>query len=222
MDGMAGQLALYVPDKDIYMVTTADTLGRQGGVQCIYDAFWEEIYNKIDDETSVNNETDAQLAEYNTFINSRELFCLKDSTASSYENLINNVTYVCDENVCNMTAVKVTIHNADNASTDTNNTTRKWGTITYTNETGTHSIDFGFGYNIVSEFPIYNFRCAASAVWKCDNNLLIKIQIIDSAIGNLYISLSYKDNYASVFLKKYEETFFNEFNGVFGAIRSLQ
>ena len=220
--GMAGQLALYVPDKDIYMVTTADTLGRQGGVQCIYDAFWEEIYNKIDDETSINNETDAQLAEYNTFINSRELFCLKDSTASSYENLINNVTYVCDENVCNMTAVKVTIHNADNASTDTNNTTRKWGTITYTNETGTHSIDFGFGYNIVSEFPIYNFRCAASAVWKCDNNLLIKIQIIDSAIGNLYISLSYKDNYASVFLKKYEETFFNEFNGVFGAISSLQ
>ena len=41
---MAGQLALYVPDKDIYMVTTADTQGRQGGVQCIYDAFWEEIY----------------------------------------------------------------------------------------------------------------------------------------------------------------------------------
>ena len=38
---MAGQLALYVPDKDIYMVTTADTQGRQGGVQCIYDAFWE-------------------------------------------------------------------------------------------------------------------------------------------------------------------------------------
>ena len=179
-------------------------------------------YNKIDDEASVNNETDVQLAEYNAFIKSRELFCLKDSTASSYENLINNVTYVCDENICKMTAVKVTIHNADNASTDTNNTTRKWGTITYTNETGTHSIDFGFGYNIVSEFPIYNFRCAASAVWKCDNNLLIKIQIIDSAIGNLYISLSYKDNYASVFLKKYEETFFNEFNGVFGAIRSLQ
>lgn len=106
-----------------------------------------------------------------------------------------------------MTAVKVTIHNADNACTDTNNTTRKRGTITYTNETGTHSIDFGFGYNIVSEFPIYNFRCAASAVWKCDNNLLIKIQIIDSAIGNLYISLSYKDNYASVFLKNMKKHF---------------
>ena len=27
--GMAGQLALYVPDKDIYMVTTADTQGRR-------------------------------------------------------------------------------------------------------------------------------------------------------------------------------------------------
>ena len=54
---MAGQLALYVPDKDIYMETTADTQGRQGGVQCIYDAFWEEIYFIFFFFTTVQPET---------------------------------------------------------------------------------------------------------------------------------------------------------------------
>ena len=95
----------------------------------------------------------------------------------------------------------------------------RYGILTYTNNTGKHSIKFGFGYNIESVFPVYNFRCVASGAWKADNNLLIKIQIIDSAVGNLYVSLSYRDKYASVFLKKLEETYFNEFDGVFGACR---
>ena len=38
------------------MITTADTQGRQGGVQLIYDAFWEEIYTKIPD-SSVSTES---------------------------------------------------------------------------------------------------------------------------------------------------------------------
>lgn len=37
--GMGGQLAIYYPDKDVILITTADTQGRQGGVQLIYDAF---------------------------------------------------------------------------------------------------------------------------------------------------------------------------------------
>ena len=281
--GMAGQLAVYVPDKDIYMVTTADTLGRQGGVQCIYDAFWEEIYNKIDDKTQVASETKEALKEYDEFLHSRKIFALSTDITSSYENVINDVTYICDDNECGMENVNIKIVDGDinsvgdnhlgcgdyakdnsvvdsrlgsddyakdnsvsnshlgsddyakdnfvedNASgnnsdsdnigkcTPSKNKSGKYGILTYTNATGTHSISFGFGYNIESVFPIYNFRCVASGAWKTDNNLLIKIQIIDSAVGNLYISLSYKDKYATVFLKKLEETYFNEFNGVFGA-----
>lgn len=203
--GMAGQLAVYVPEKDIYMVTTADTQGRQGGVQCIYDAFWEEIYNKLDDNISVGTESENDMEYYNNFLESRKLLSINSDIVSSYEEKINGVTYVCDDNCCHMKDIKVDIDN-----------NKKCGVITYTNDTGTHSIDFGFGYNIVSQFPVYDFKCAASAAWKTDNNLLIKIQIIDSAVGNMYISLSYKDNYISVFLKKLEETFFNEFSGVFG------
>ena len=45
---MGGQLAVYYPDKDVILVTTADVQGRQGGVQLIYDAFYEEVYSHID------------------------------------------------------------------------------------------------------------------------------------------------------------------------------
>lgn len=207
--GMAGQLALYVPDKDIYMVTTADTQGRQGGVQCIYDAFWEEIYNKLDDSTTVQPETQEDKKQYVEYLESRKLFALSTDITSSYENIINGITYRCDDNKCNMKDICVEIVDEDS----------RYGILTYTNNTGKHSIKFGFGYNIESVFPVYNFRCVASGAWKADNNLLIKIQIIDSAVGNLYVSLSYRDKYASVFLKKLEETYFNEFDGVFGACR---
>lgn len=46
--GMGGQLAVYYPDKDVILVTTADAQGRQGGVQLIYDTFYEEVYSHID------------------------------------------------------------------------------------------------------------------------------------------------------------------------------
>ena len=44
---------------------------------------------------------------------------------------------------------------------------------------------------------------------------LIKVQIIDSAVGNIYISLNFKDDYITVMFRKIEESLFNEYNGVF-------
>lgn len=46
--GLGGQHAICVPDKDFICVTTADTRDFKEGAQAIRDAFWEEIYEKID------------------------------------------------------------------------------------------------------------------------------------------------------------------------------
>ena len=48
-----------------------------------------------------------------------------------------------------------------------------------------------------------------------ENTLLVKIQIIDSAIGNLFFSLNFKGDYVTVMLRKIEESLFGEYNGVF-------
>lgn len=200
--GMGGQLALYVPDKDIFMITTADTQGRQGGVQLIYDAFWQEVYSNISDSALPENTADA--LELNEFARSRKLFVLSGKNSSPLENSVNGIHYCCDENSCGITDIMIQLHPEIQE-----------GTLFYTNKSGVHELTFGFGHNCIQHFPDYNFRCAASAAWRMDSNLLIKLQIIDSAIGNLYFSLNYKNEYITVMFRKIEESFFNEYNGVF-------
>ena len=61
----------------------------------------------------------------------------------------------------------------------------------------------------------YDLKYAASAAFRMENTLLVKIQIIDSAIGNLFFSLNFKGDYVTVMLRKIEESLFGEYNGVF-------
>jgi len=216
MFGMGGQLALYVPEKDIYMITTADTQGRQGGVQLIYDAFWEEIYDKLsDDDTRTKEPADtikqqdgylireaATDTNFQQFINSRKLYAMTGSPHSPMASAISGITYLCDPNCCDVADVQVQINDIN-------------GTFTYTNKTGRHEIHFQFGGNAYGIFPDYNLKYAASAAWRLDDFLVIKIQIIDSAVGNLYIALTFKEHFITVFFKKNEESLFQEYNGVF-------
>lgn len=200
--GMGGQLAMYVPDKDIFMITTADAIGRQGGVQLIYDSFWDEIYPYLSDTPlPEDSKSDAELSD---FTKTRKLYVLPGNETSPFLAPVNNKTYICDENICGVTDVRV----------DLNEETKE-GTFYYTNKTGAHQITFGIGHNCFQQFPDYDLFCGASAAWRVDNNLLIKIQIIDSAIGNLYISLNFLDDYITVMFRKLEESFFSEYDGTF-------
>ena len=208
--GMGGQLALYVPDKDIYMVTTADTQVRAGGVQLLYDAFWDEIYNRIETDTLAPN-PEAQQRLLDT-VNSRKLFVMPGANLSPNTDKINGTTYTFCDNVCGVSDVSLHFDKDDNT---------KGGYLQYTNESGTHRIDFGIGANKQGTFPDYNMKYAASASWRTDDYFLIRVQIIDTAIGNIYIGLNYKDDYITVMFRKTEETLFEEYNGVFSGKKSI-
>lgn len=200
--GMGGQLALYVPDKDVLMVTTADAQGRQGGVQLIYDSFWDEVYTKISDSAlTADAEADQTLKAYT---DSRELFVLPGNTTSPFASEVNHVTYQCDENPCGIKTLTL------NFAAD-----YKTGSLTYDNATGTHKLPFGIGSNVISQFPDYDLRCAISGAWRLDQTFLLKVQIIDSAIGNMFIGLNYKGDYVTAMFRKIEESLFKEYNGVF-------
>lgn len=205
--GMGGQLALYVPDKDIFMVTTCDAQGRQGGVQLIYEAFWNEIYSKIESENIPANET--AYKKLTDYCNSLHIFHMPGKISSPVINTVNDKLYNCDDNCCEVKNVSVHFDN------DTSDNTKSKGTFSYENATGKHTIEFGTGYNIIQQFPDYNLKCAISGAWRMDSYFLIKVQIIDSAIGNIFIGLNFKDNYITVMFRKIEESLFNEYNGVF-------
>ena len=195
--GMGGQLAVYYPDKDVILVTTADTQGRQGGVQCIYDTFYEEVYDYIDTCSD-----DGDYEKFIEFENSRQLLVEPGEYDSSLINKVNGQEYVFDTNPCGVTDIRIEFSGDE-------------GTFFYTNSTGKHELHFGLGKNVFQNFPDYNFKCGASAAFRADNNLLIKVQIIDSAVGNMYISLSFVADYVTVMMRRIEESYFNEYNGVF-------
>ena len=121
---------------------------------------------------------------------------------------INGQSYEFDDNTCGVTDIKLTFNGDE-------------GTFFYTNATGNHELHFGLGKNVFQNFPDYNFKCGASAAFRADNNLLIKVQIIDSAVVNMYISLSYIDDYVTVMMRKIEESYFTEYDGVFSGKLSI-
>ena len=241
MYGMGGQLAIYVPDKDIILITTADAQGRKGGVQLIYDTFWNEIIDKLDYIDNINT---------NSKVNVMTNDGVKNDTIADYNNDIINVS---NQKVTNQELLEYAnsrklevmekcgpnftkdaasfldkINNRTYVALDNNNCTVKNLTITinpdkrggkfsYSNAYGNFNIDFGFGYNIIQKFANYNYRIAACASIRNENLLDIKIQVIDEVLGNIYFALNFKDPYITVMMRKIEEHTFDEYDGVFSA-----
>ena len=87
--------------------------------------------------------------------------------------------------------------------------------VNKTTADGTHTISFGLGSTVTGELPVYGYRYAASGSWRMDNYLLIRINIIDDEVGNVYMGLNYKDDYITVVLKKVVENKLGEYQGVF-------
>lgn len=210
MYGMGGQLAVYVPDKDIILITTADAQGRKGGVQLIYDSFWDEIIDKLDNDKDFNETvSDEELLAY---ANSRKLEVMEASLVSpdSFKNClkaINNRSYeALDENVCTIKKFSINIEEE-----------KSEGVFNYSNAYGDFSLRFGFGHNVIQNFANYNLKVAASASLRSDKLLDIKIQVIDEVLGNMYFALNFKDPYITVMMRKIEEHTFDEYDGVFSA-----
>lgn len=54
MYGMGGQLALCFPKKDFCLLTMADTIGNQAGLQILYDCFYHFVYPYLQDRPQDN------------------------------------------------------------------------------------------------------------------------------------------------------------------------
>ena len=211
--GMGGQLALYLPDKDLILITTADTQGRQGGVQLIYDAFWNTVYPTLSDspikmDSFTNSDgkilkSQELLANY---VDSRQLMFLHGADTSPIMNSINNKSFLLDPNKMGFTNITLSFENI-------NNTKCTSGQLDYSNISGSHTLKFAIGSNCIQQFPFYNYKTAVSGVWCSEDTFLIKAHIIDECIGNLFIQLIFKNDTVTLMMRKFEETMFHEFDG---------
>ena len=63
------------------------------------------------------------------------------------------------------------------------------------------------------------YDCAVSVAWAEDKKLLLRAQIIDDYLGNMFAVFSFKDDKSVVTMVKNAEAFLDEYNGELVASR---
>ncbi len=187
MYGLAGQLAVCFPEKDLIFVTTADLTDRKGGIQRIFDAFFDEVYDTLDGKLEPS---DLPALE-------KGLAVMPLENKDTYD--IDKI-YEFTDNKPGLKAMRI-VANSDS------------GSINLEFSDGIQSIGFGFGELRFGGFVKYNCPYAASAGWCGENILIIKANLIGECAGKIFIELSFSGSEVTVFMRKTEETLFNEFNG---------
>ena len=214
--GMGGQLIILLPEQDMIVVTTADTQEISGGNQLIYDALYNLVLPYITDDAIPYGEAKAaQFTEYTAGLSLQPL--TKDNSAfssvpasakPSYRSKlipeISGKTYNLSDNPQGFKNISLTFEE-----------NKKSALLSFTLGEEKHSFELGLGRLCEGTFPIYSQRYAASGIWLTPDIFYVYVHIIGEYVGSIKFVLSFKDGSLSVFVKKHEESLFNEFNGHF-------
>ncbi len=226
--GMGGQYAIHYPDKNITLIITADTQGRDGGNQLIYDSFYQEIYDKIGTDICADDNVDASRkavsealcrlnpayicssaakeTDFKKSLSLRTLSCVSGSITSPVVDNINDIRFVMDPNPSGFKWISLSFDKYE-------------GTFDYETQQGVFSLPFGMTYNQIIELALYKSRCAVSGAFRDSNTFLIKVQVIDEHLGNAFIQLVFKDNDVTLMMRKFEEDIMEEFTGIMSGHR---
>lgn len=209
--GMGGQLIICLPDQDLIVVTTADTQGLQGGNQLIYNCLYDELLPYLsDDPLPVNVNDDKLLKDY---ISQLAIQPLRGNVKSPLTKILNQQHFRLESNPSGFTHLSL----AFDEPSDLKDAVTV-GSLTFTKDHISYTLPFGFDHLLTSQFPIYNQTCVTSGVWLKPDTLYIKSHLIDECIGSIYFHLTFKNDTLTLYMKKIEETYFNEFKGYINGI----
>ena len=214
-NGMGSQFAICSPDKDMVLVTTGDNQGYVEAAQIIFENYFKMIVRNASDE-ALPEDNEAQ-AELQTLTSSLKLLAVKGEKTSPLADKINGVTYKMAENKMGIKTVSFRFEKVG-------------GVFCYENEDGYKEIPFGMCENVFGKFPQRGYAdqigtvpsdklyaCAASGAWARDDQLIIKVQIIDDYFGNLNITAGFReDGKLGIFMKKTAEDFLQQYDGFAG------
>ncbi|MBO5453881.1 MAG: beta-lactamase family protein [Clostridia bacterium] len=207
-NGMGCQYAVCSPDKDLIFVINSDTMDAKFLKGEVLDYYFDLIY-----ETA----KDVPLEEYKGEpIGDKELYSLKNEINSPIQDKINGKKFVCNENPMGITEFSFNFGNDGKCE------------FNYVNEQGAKTLYFGMGRNEFGIFPQEGYsdevgtvfakgnyyKCASSAKWTHENQLQIKVQIIDKYFGNASFIFGFtEDLTAGVRMFGAGEDFLGEYNG---------
>jgi hypothetical protein len=237
--GMGGQLGICVPSEKLLVVTTADTQGLQGGNQIIYDAIYE---NLIDNKNNGNDKdgkradgfckkSDGSLLEEGLAIAPPRLPESYSITFPDFdpEKIPEYIRGLAEKDSAAAGDAGGTMGASQALPLEYNLTENSSGFeklslflspkgsgqcyIEFKQGNNSYRIVFGLGSMVRGIFPIYETRYVAGGIFSRDNVLYVKVHLIGESVGSVHFQLYFGDDDVVVFMKKIEETFFNEFEG---------
>lgn len=113
--GMGGQLVLCYPDKELILVTTADTQDGQEKTQRIYDAFYRNIYDKLDELNISENISEDSMSDTKNYRKLLDVISSlkieEDDIDSDYEKLkmIDKKQFIFDDNSAGLVKASIDI-----------------------------------------------------------------------------------------------------------------
>ncbi len=202
--GMGGQYAIFLPESDLIVITTADTQEQKGSNQFLFQSLYETILPALSDEPLPENRH-AQTLLLNQTSN-LSLPIVKGNASSPIAASISGRVFSVTNAVFDQCQI---IFCLDHTGTLRLHIREDWQTIS-----------FGIGKLATTQFPIYHQHCAVSGAWTSDSSFYIKCQLLDECISSVHFYFSFSDQQFSLMMKKTVEDSFVEFQGFFIGIDS--
>lgn len=213
--GMGGQLIIFLPDYDLLCITTADTQDLQGGNQQIYDALYEELLPCLQDTALPVDDAAAGLlrqAADRLMIEPLKTAPLPETISAQAGKINGRAFRVQEAHLTGLSGESAEYPGFESFSLCFGEA-QEGGCLSFAYRGKTCQIPFGIDTLLTGVFPIYDLRCAASGSWLSDGTFYIKVHIIDSYVGSVHFQLSFGEDDLTVFMRKREESLFQEFNG---------
>lgn len=196
MYGMGGQFSIYLPDRDLVIVTTADTQGIAGGTQMLLDLLWRYLLPALTD-TPLPPSRGSELLKQK--LAGLKLPCAENKAETSHG------SYACvfGENGLGLRSARFSLGSTG-------------GELALTRTDGqTETIAFGIGRNKTGFFTARGAKepCVASGGFQDRDTFLIRVQLAGERLGDLAIELTFNGSYMTIFSRCFEEWGFYGFDG---------
>ena len=206
MIGMGSQDTMCFPEQDMVITMTSDTQGIPNGSAMILNLIRTEIFEQLSDQPLPElGETEQKL--WKEKLEKLELPVLEDWGGENVSQMVNGKDYKFYVNKEGFYRMRLSFE------------TDQTGVLEYENESGNHQIPFGMGNHQIGMLPEYDQLCASSGAWCSKDTFYVCCQLIDESVAAVHFKLVFAENGTmTIFMKKTEETKFNEFQGVYTAV----
>jgi len=211
-NGMGNQMAVCLPEKDLLLVTNADTQGIASDHDILLDAFWKHVYVNISDEAPGENPEDS--AKLKDKLGRLEFPSVDGEIVSPCQNNFHGKKYQFTDNP--MKIKWVVFEFADGEAV-----------MKYENAAGVHEIKFGLCKYTEGIFPEKHyfdkkigepsnrgFRYKASGSWFNSQSLTFYLYIIDNCFGTLKANCYFEGDTLTLQMSKVAEWFLDEYTGM--------